>query len=689
MREAVRFFPKRDFTAQARRRKRHRFFFFLFVVFASIPVPSLAQSAASQPIRVGLFSLFEPQQLNIRLVSGSRAILNLGRLSDLALAADDLLRIRRTNNQLNLTVIDASGRVKTSTTAQRVAIVAGDSTKFALSIPAKINRIVQGDLFISAQHSASRYALRIVLTTPLESFVASVIAGEMSGERSVEAFKALAVAARSFILSHPLRHQEDRFDFCDTTHCQVYRGEDDLMAQAGSPIIQAVAETAGEVLTFQARPLEGYYTAVCGGASAAPETIWGGQALSGYPYPSIVCKWCASSPYRNWQRKAGITATLAALSSATGFKFSSLTEISTMRQSGSGVVQSVTIKDQRRQMVLNTESFRRALGRRIGWNRVLSPTFRIERRGNFFIFRGSGFGSQVGLCVAGTIAQARAGRSYREILEFYFPQTELDLKGKGQPADKNQKADFAIQEPYSTTPADQEHATIGTSARPVSSWPFAFCLLPFAFFGVGRKLAELGEWLMAFGALGLFGIALLDSALIPLPSGPDLVMIALSAGDHAKMPFYALAATLGSTIGCTILYLMARRAGAAALSRVKLEKRQRIENLLGRYDMLAVMLPAVLPPPFPFKPFILSAGVFKLKLERFILAIFIGRAVRFLIEGWLAIQFGDEASNLIKRHGLKVLLAVGVIIIVFLAVKFYKGKGRPPSLAVDEARPQD
>src|SRR5262245_20900294 len=73
------------------------------------------------------------------------------------------------------------------------------------------------------------------------------------------------------------------------------------------------------------------------------------------------------------------------------------------------------------------------------------------------------------------------------------------------------------------------------------------------------KLSELGAWLLAYGGWGLFAISLLDSAFVPLPSGPDLVMITLSAKNAAAMPLYALAATLGSTLGCTILYLLARR----------------------------------------------------------------------------------------------------------------------------------
>jgi membrane protein YqaA with SNARE-associated domain len=195
--------------------------------------------------------------------------------------------------------------------------------------------------------------------------------------------------------------------------------------------------------------------------------------------------------------------------------------------------------------------------------------------------------------------------------------------------------------------------------------------------GIGQRLADLGEWLMAFGAVGLFGITLLDSAFVPLPGGPDAAMVILSARDPAWMPAYALAATVGSTIGCTVLYLAARRAGVAALSRVQAGRRARIENLLGRYDMLAIVVAALMPPPFPFKAFVLAAGVFRLHTVRFVIGIFVGRAVRFLAEGWLAIEFGDAAIGLIKRHGFKVVAAVALIVAVILAVRRLRRRDPP------------
>ena len=90
-------------------------------------------------------------------------------------------------------------------------------------------------------------------------------------------------------------------------------------------------------------------------------------------------------------------------------------------------MRSVVVRDRNREVRLSADEFRRAVGRRLGWSTVLSPTFEIKRRGDLFIFHGRGFGSQVGLCQAGAVAQATEGRGYREILKYYYPQAEIIL----------------------------------------------------------------------------------------------------------------------------------------------------------------------------------------------------------------------------------------------------------------------
>ncbi|HJQ26860.1 MAG TPA: VTT domain-containing protein [Blastocatellia bacterium] len=210
--------------------------------------------------------------------------------------------------------------------------------------------------------------------------------------------------------------------------------------------------------------------------------------------------------------------------------------------------------------------------------------------------------------------------------------------------------------------------------------------LLFILLGIKQSLQTLAEWLVTLGPLGLFAISLIDSAGLPLPGGPDAVMILLTTKSHALMPLYAVAASLGSTIGCTMMYWVARRAGMLALRKIEPARRARIENLLGRYDMLAIMATAILPPPFPFKPFVLSAGVFKLKLSRFIIAVFAGRLVRFTIEGLLAIAFGEAAGDQIKRYGLKVLLVVAVAATMLIIYNILRSR-RARGLASPELQP--
>jgi stage II sporulation protein D len=95
------------------------------------------------------------------------------------------------------------------------------------------------------------------------------------------------------------------------------------------------------------------------------------------------------------------------------------------RDASSGFVRSITIVEASTHTTLTADAFRRAIGLKLGWNTVLSATFTLERRGQRVIFRGRGFGSQIGLCEEGAIAQAAAGRTYREILRFYYPASTI------------------------------------------------------------------------------------------------------------------------------------------------------------------------------------------------------------------------------------------------------------------------
>ena len=145
------------------------------------------------------------------------------------------------------------------------------------------------------------------------------------------------------------------------------------------------------------------------------------------------------------------------------------------------------------------------------------------------------------------------------------------------------------------------------------------------------SLGKVTQFLTTFGALGLFTIAFLDSVMVPLPGGVDAVLLLLSASRPAWMLIYAAAATIGSTLGCLVLYRISMRAGHRALSRFSAARQKRVKDLIDRYDVLSVLVASLLPPPFPFKLFVVSAGVFRLQVLRFTIAIAAGRAFRFLL----------------------------------------------------------
>jgi membrane protein YqaA with SNARE-associated domain len=172
------------------------------------------------------------------------------------------------------------------------------------------------------------------------------------------------------------------------------------------------------------------------------------------------------------------------------------------------------------------------------------------------------------------------------------------------------------------------------------------------------------DYLIAFGPLGIFGIAFIDSALIPLPGGADAAMIALTAQKPEWMLLFALSATVGSVLGCLVMYSMARKAGEVALRRFSPKKQTRVKDLLDRYDMFAVAGASLMPPPFPFKLFVISSGVFRLNIWRFALGIGIGRGIRFLLEGALVVRYGPQIKDTIDHYARE----VGLICVVLLAL---------------------
>ncbi len=177
-------------------------------------------------------------------------------------------------------------------------------------------------------------------------------------------------------------------------------------------------------------------------------------------------------------------------------------------------------------------------------------------------------------------------------------------------------------------------------------------------------ISTLYTFALALGAPGLFVIAFLDSSFISLPQINDVLVVLMVIEHKARMPIYALMATLGSIAGCYTIYMLAERGGEAFLrKRLKQGHIDRALGLYRRYGLLALMVPALLPPPAPFKLFVLMAGVAKVRPLQFVIAVGVARGARYLALGVLAVLYGDVAMDVMRTRGREVALwVVGLIL---------------------------
>ncbi len=170
---------------------------------------------------------------------------------------------------------------------------------------------------------------------------------------------------------------------------------------------------------------------------------------------------------------------------------------------------------------------------------------------------------------------------------------------------------------------------------------------------------------LGLGGPGLFGIAFLDSSFISLPQINDILVVLMVTQHKAWMLYYALMATLGSIAGCYVIYYLAERGGEAFLKkRVRGASVDRALAMYKRHGLMALMIPAILPPPAPFKLFVLMAGVAEVRPVQFVIAIAVARGVRYLALGLLAIYYGDAALELMRTQGRTVALFLAGLLVL-------------------------
>jgi stage II sporulation protein D len=255
----------------------------------------------------------------------------------------------------------------------------------------------------SAQTVRVRLARGGVRVVPVEEYVGWVLAGEASGMRSSAALEAMAIVARTYARHNLGRHAFQGFDFCETTHCQDARP-----GAVNARLRAAVNSTAGIILWWKGRPAQVFYSAHCGGRTAAAGEIWPTAAR---PYlPSVEDPFCLR------QRSAwSARVTMDDLTHVLGLHEPA--ELDITHRTASGRVRTLTTHAG----PVDAEHLHLVLGRALGWNLLRSRVYDVTREGQDVIFRGQGRGHGVGLCQAGADERGLEGHDWQTILAAYFP----------------------------------------------------------------------------------------------------------------------------------------------------------------------------------------------------------------------------------------------------------------------------
>ena len=188
-------------------------------------------------------------------------------------------------------------------------------------------------------------------------------------------------------------------------------------------------------------------------------------------------------------------------------------------------------------------------------------------------------------------------------------------------------------------------------------------------FIVGLPIYFAGPAMLLIGAL--------DSSLLSLPEVNDYLVVSRCFSSYREAIYFPLFAATGSVIGCLLLYTILRRGGQAVLhQRFRPDHIQRVDRAYARFGVWALAIPALWPPPMPFKIFVATAGALQFPRRRFILTIFIARAARYYIEGLLAVIYGRRVLRFLEQNGPALISAAAGICIIALVAYLLTSRGR-------------
>ena len=359
----------------------------------------LAWPAHAQDLRVRLYTLHPPTELTVKAASGS---LLWRTCTGCPKNSATLLSLQAAGSELHVLGAGVSREIFIS---GAVRIEASGEPPIAANFPLQIQA--------SAGH------LLLTAAIPVEEYVAAVLAGESGDFRNDESLQAMAVVVRTYATRFRGQHSGEGFDFCDTTHCQVPSWNRVSLRISG-----AADFTRDEILVFQGAAASAFYHQNCGGKIAASSEAW--PSVSEPYLRSRPDPYCVTSAALKWESSISVADLDGALRTAGFSSPAGWSAIEIISRSESGRAQRLRLKGGASPgTLISASSFRFAVNRALGWNKIRSDLYELRNDGDRILFYGRGAGHGVGLCQAGAEEMARQGKDYRQILDFYYPGTHL------------------------------------------------------------------------------------------------------------------------------------------------------------------------------------------------------------------------------------------------------------------------
>jgi len=358
---------------------------------------------SSHAVTVAVFGLFRPERVDITTPHNAVVSIQSGAAEvKRVLGSGQRLQVECRGEQLEVKVFEHDQRLLLTSSADAVRT---EETVCTLSVPGRIQRDFSGRLEVVVR----RDRLLPRVTVQEEVAVQQILRAEMAAQE-LEALKAQAILVRSYLRTSTRRHQNDGYDFCDSTHCQFFTD----FKTADDRFRQAAIATRGLVLTFLGKSFQPLYTAACGGQTLARFADSNQTELGeDFPYRSVSCSFCARHPLFEWETTIAKQELLRALKGESAKDPSEI--IASLAEPG-GAGELGALK----------QATRIRVGRVLGWNVIRSNRYSIELQSDSVKIRGHGSGHNFGLCQAGAIEMSRQGKSMSEILSFYFPGCRIE-----------------------------------------------------------------------------------------------------------------------------------------------------------------------------------------------------------------------------------------------------------------------